>query len=104
MSFNPETISMRNTEVYLKQNVVAEPLFNRWYVWSYLISPATAPQYIANLHLKIIESFIAAPQVHASAYKNPEMIGGPFINYDAGKVGEIRALLERTKREQAHML
>ncbi|NET07738.1 MAG: NAD-dependent epimerase/dehydratase family protein [Symploca sp. SIO2B6] len=28
--------------VYLKPNVIIEPLFNQWYAWSYLISPATA--------------------------------------------------------------
>lgn len=95
---------MRNTSVYLKQNVIAEPLFNQWYVWSYLISPATCPLYIANLHLKIMESFVSAPQIHADAYKNPEMIGGPFINYDASRVNEIKALLEKTRKEQSHML
>jgi L-ascorbate metabolism protein UlaG (beta-lactamase superfamily) len=97
-------IIMKNTNVYLKQNVVAEPLFNQWYAWSYLISPSTGPLYVANLHVKIMESFISAPQIHADAYKNPEMIGGPFINYDPSKVGEIDALLKKTKKEQSHML
>jgi L-ascorbate metabolism protein UlaG (beta-lactamase superfamily) len=95
---------MRNERVYLKQNVVTEPLFNQWYAWSYLISPATAPLYVANLHITIMESFIAAPQVHAAAYKSPEMLGGPFMNYDARKVDEIKELLAKTRREQAHML
>lgn len=90
--------------VYLRQNVVAEPLINQWYAWSYLVSPATAPLYVANLHLKIMESFVAAPRVHASAYKNPEMVGGPFINYDASKVSVIKELLETTRKEQAHMV
>jgi L-ascorbate metabolism protein UlaG (beta-lactamase superfamily) len=95
---------MRNTNVYLRQNLVAEPLFNQWYAWSYLISPATAPMYVTNLHIQIMESFVAAPQVHAAAYKSPEMLGGPFINYDPGKVEDIRALLEKTRKEQAHMV
>jgi L-ascorbate metabolism protein UlaG (beta-lactamase superfamily) len=95
---------VKNNAVYLRQNVIAEPLFNQWYAWSYLISPATAPLYVALLHLQIMESFVAAPQVHAAAYKDPGMLGGPFINYDATKVGDIRELLERTSREQAHML
>ena len=29
-------------QVYLKRNVMIEPLFNQWYAWSYLIAPATA--------------------------------------------------------------
>ena len=42
---------MTNDMVYLRQDVVAEPLFNQWYAWSYLISPMTAAMYIANSHL-----------------------------------------------------
>ncbi len=92
------------TPVYLKQNSQFGPLFNQWYAWTYLIAPATAPRYIANLHLKIMQSFISTPQAHVSALKNPAMRGGPFINYDASRVNDIRALMEKTEREQAHML
>jgi len=90
--------------VYLKQNVQVEPLFNQWYAWTYLVSPATAAMYISNLHLKIMQSFVSAPDVHVAACKNPAMLGGPFIRYGPNKVGEIKALLDRTMREQVHML
>jgi L-ascorbate metabolism protein UlaG (beta-lactamase superfamily) len=90
--------------VYLKPNVLAEPLFNQWYAWPYLIPPATAAMYIANFHLKIMQSFVATPQVHIAALKNPAMMGGPFINYDVNRVDEIRALLEKTRKEQTPML
>ena len=91
-------------KVFLKPNVLFEPLFNQWYAWPFLIAPGTAAMFIANLHLKIMQSFINAPQVHISAMKNPAMLGGPFINYDASKVGAIKALLEKTTTEQRHML
>lgn len=91
-------------KVYLKQNIVAEPLFNQWYAWPYLIPPASAAMYIANSHLKIMRSFISAPQVHVAALKNPAMLGGPFINYDASRAGEIKELVNRTVDEQAPML
>ena len=52
---------MTNQLVYLKPNVVAEPLFNDWYAWAYLISPVTAAMYVANFHLKIMQSFVSAP-------------------------------------------
>ena len=90
--------------VYLKQNVLAEPLFNQWYAWPCLISPATAAMYIANAHVKIMQSFVAAPQVHVAALKNPAMRGGPFINYDATRTAEVKELMERTVKEQSHML
>ena len=90
--------------MYLKPNVLAEPLINQWYAWPNLISPATAAMFIANSHLKIMQSFVASPQVHVSALKNPAMRGGPFINYDASRAGEIKALLDKTTKEQAEML
>lgn len=90
--------------LYFKQNVVVEPLFFQWYAWPYLISPASAAMYIANSHIKIMRSFISSAQMHVSALKNPAMRGGPFINYDANRVSEVKTLLERTTKEQAIML
>ena len=95
---------MVDGSVYLKPNVLVEPLFNQWYAWSALIAPATAAMYVTNSHLKIMQSFVANPQMHVAALKNPAMRGGPFINYDAGKVPEIKALLEKTLREQSHLV
>jgi L-ascorbate metabolism protein UlaG (beta-lactamase superfamily) len=95
---------MMTTNFYLKPNVLAEPLFNNWYVWSYLVSPATAAMYIANSHIKVMQSFVSAPQFHVSALKNPAMNGGSFINYDESRVDEIRSLMEKTIQQQAHML
>ncbi len=95
---------MATEKVYLKQNVLVEPLINQWYAWPCLVSPATAAMFIANSHLKIMQSFVAAPHAHVSALKNPAMRGGPFINYDASRVPEIKRLIDRTVKYQAHML
>jgi L-ascorbate metabolism protein UlaG (beta-lactamase superfamily) len=97
-------MSTDNNEVYLRQDVVAEPLFNRWYAWPLLISPMTAAMYVANSHVKIMQSFVSAPQVHVSALKNPAMRGGPFISYDAGKVNQVRALMQKTLKDQAEII
>lgn len=97
---------MSNTSeaVYLKPNVLAEPLINQWYAWPYLLSPTTLPFYLANFHMKILQSFIAAPQTHVSALKNPAMIGGPFMNCDPSRVPDVKVLLAKTMNEQAHLL
>jgi len=87
--------------VYLRPNVQVEPLVDQWYAWSYLIPPATAARNLALRHLKIMDSFINSPQVHAAAVKNPKMLGGPFIDHDVRRVGEIRALRDETKRRRA---
>ena len=94
---------MHNGPLYLKQNVLVEPLFNQWYAWPYLISPATAAMHIVN-HLKIMQSFVAAPQIHVAALKNPAMRGGPFINYDASKAPGIKLLMEKTSKDHAPLL
>jgi L-ascorbate metabolism protein UlaG (beta-lactamase superfamily) len=83
---------------------MVQPLVNQWYAWSHLIPPASSSMYVLNAHIKIMESFVSNPQAHVSALKNPAMISGPFIHYDASRVPEIKALLDRTKREQAHLL
>ncbi len=95
---------MTSPKVYFRQNILVEPLFNQWYATAFLIPPASASMFIANSHMKIMQSFISAPQVHMAALKNPAMLGGPFINYDAGKVGDIKKLVEKTTQNQSHML
>jgi hypothetical protein len=95
---------MSNAGVYLKHNIVAEPLFNQWHAWSYLIPPTPAAMFIANSHLKVMRSFVSAPEVHVSALKNPAMLGGAFINHPASKAPEIKELMHRTADECAPML
>jgi len=95
---------MQGTKYYLKPNVQVEPLVNQWYAWSHIVAPAQAAMNFANLHLKIMKSYVNAPQVHANAVKNPALLGGPFIDYRGGRLDEIRDLIERTTTEQAHMI
>lgn len=90
--------------MYLKPNVVIEPLFDNWYAWSHLISPATAAMNIVDRHMSIMESYIAAPDIHASAVLNPKMRGGPFMDFGGGRVTEVQALLERTKTQEGHLI
>lgn len=94
-----------NTDLYyLRPNVVFEPLIGRWYAWSHLISPATAAMNVQGRHLKIMNSYIQAPQIHAAAVLNPKMLGGPFMDYKESKVEEIKALKENTIKKQAPLL
>ena len=90
--------------VYLRPNVVAEPLFNNWYAWAYLVSPVTAAMFVANFHLKVMQSFVNSPHTHVNALKNPEMIGGPYINYPPERAEDVRALMQQTVREQPALL
>ena len=83
---------------YLKSTIKAEPLIWRWYAWPHLISPATAACNIVERHLKIMESYVQNPKIHAQAIKDPKMLGGPFIDLNGEKVNEIKLLIESTKQ------
>jgi len=90
--------------VYLKPNLVLEPLVMNWYAWSHLVSPATAAMNITKRHLEIMNSYIESPEVHNAAVKDPKMKGGPFMDLEGNKVEEIRALLAATLEEQNDMV
>lgn len=89
-------VTSENDLVYLKSNVVPEALFNQWYVNSHLLSPLSSGLNIKERHIKIMESYIEDPTLHESAVKKPELVGGPFMNFEEEKVEEVKSLLERT--------
>jgi L-ascorbate metabolism protein UlaG (beta-lactamase superfamily) len=95
---------MKHQPLYLRPNVQVEPLFDQWYAWPHLIPPATAARNVTERHLKIMDSYIAAPQIHANAAKNPKMLGGPFIDLNGQRVSEIRSLRDQTKAQRPHLL
>src|SRR6185369_803165 len=81
-----------------------EPLIDQWYVWAYLVPPHTAARNITQRHLKIMDSYISAPQVHANAVKNPKLLGGPFMDLGGTQVDEVKALREATKLKRADLI
>ncbi|MBD0259315.1 MAG: MBL fold metallo-hydrolase, partial [Cytophagales bacterium] len=95
---------MKNDLVYLKNNVVPEPLVDHWYAWPHLISPATAAMNVLERHLKIMSSYILAPQIHATAVKDPKLLGGPFMDYPENRREQVKQLKEATLKNQARML
>lgn len=92
------------TPLYLRRDLQVEPLLDNWYLWSHLIPPHTAARNLTERHLKIMDSYISAPQVHANAVKNPKMAGGPFIDYGGQRVDEIKALRDQTKQKRRHLI
>jgi L-ascorbate metabolism protein UlaG (beta-lactamase superfamily) len=95
---------MNNERFFLRQNVQLEPLVDQWYAWSHLIPPATAARNLTERHIRIMNSYIGAPQIHASAVKNPKMLGGPFIDYNGKRVDEIRLLRDNSMKERANLV
>lgn len=93
-----------DTYYYLRPNVLFEPLVDRWYAWPHLIPPATAARNISERHLRIMESYIKAPEAHAAAVKNRMLRGGPFMEFGPDRVDEVRALRDRTLSQRADLL
>src|ERR1051326_5820067 len=91
-------------KLYLRPNVQVEPLIDQWYAWPHLIPPATTARNITERHLKIMDSYINMPMVHANAAKTPKMLGGPFIDYAGKRVDEVRTLRDQTKQKRAKLL
>jgi L-ascorbate metabolism protein UlaG (beta-lactamase superfamily) len=89
---------------FLRPDVAAEPLYNQWYAWWYLLAPATAPLFVQNLHVKLMRSFLDAPEMHAMALRNPALRGGPYLDIAVEHAPAVRRLLERTLADQAGAL
>jgi L-ascorbate metabolism protein UlaG (beta-lactamase superfamily) len=84
---------------YLRPDVLFEPLFNQWFALFPLLPPTTAAMVLVQSHLKILKSFVEAPRQHARAVADPKMAGGPFVNISESRAAEVRALLERTVKQ-----
>ena len=95
---------MTDTMMTLSPDVVVEPLVGRWYAWTHLIAPATAALNVAFRHVPQLESFVASPELHVAAVKDPRMRGGPFVDLPVERAGEVRALLDQTRTRQARQI
>lgn len=95
---------MKDQKLFLKPNVVVEPLVDSWYAWAHLIPPATAARNITERHLRIMDSYAASPEAHAAAVKNPKLLGGPFMDLEGNQAEAVSELRERTKRDRAPLI
>jgi L-ascorbate metabolism protein UlaG (beta-lactamase superfamily) len=93
-----------SAQLFLRPDVVVEPLVDRWHAWPHLIPPATAARNLTQRHLPIMESYISNPEAHANAARVPALAGGPFVNYERNQVGEIMRLLDQTKRARGDLI
>lgn len=92
------------TQYYLKPSIKIEPLIWQWYAWPYLIPPTPAACHIVEGHLKMMQSYVQNPQVHAQAVKDPKLLGGPFIDLDGQKVDEVNDLINQTKKDSEKLI
>ncbi len=85
----------------LADATVAEPLVNKWSVWSDLISPVPYSLHMRHYQVKVLSAYLSEPEMHAEACQDPSMFGGPFVDVPVSRVHEIEELLERMRTEQS---
>jgi L-ascorbate metabolism protein UlaG (beta-lactamase superfamily) len=95
---------MDGSLLYLRPNIVAEPLVDGWYAWTHLISPATAARNLTERHLQIIESYIECPEAHEAAVQDPKLIGGPYMDLGRNRLEDVKALRDRTLQERKDLI
>jgi L-ascorbate metabolism protein UlaG (beta-lactamase superfamily) len=91
-------------KLYLKPNVVSEPLILGWYAWPHLLAPHTAACNIVDRHLRIMESYVENPDSHEEAVRSPAFAGGAFMNLPQRRLAEVSSLIEHTRREAADLI
>lgn len=91
-------------QVYLRSNVYFEPLFNKWFMWPYLLAPAPAAMNVANHHLRIMKSFVANAKIHAKSAKDKAMAGSSLVNIPVSKAGEVKTLIDNTVLHYSDLL
>ncbi|MBO9730362.1 MAG: MBL fold metallo-hydrolase [Chitinophaga sp.] len=94
---------MMEKQLYLKPNLVIEPLVDNWYAWSHLISPPTAAMNMVHRHMEIMDSYVMAPDVHFQAVLNPKMRGGPFMDLGGKRIDEVKELQAATRKGSAKL-
>ncbi|WP_395793453.1 MBL fold metallo-hydrolase [Aquimonas sp.] len=94
----------RSTELYLREDVYFEPLFNHWFAWPYLIPPVTAARHMVNTHRRIMTSFVNNYQLHIMAVNEPGMAGAEFLNCTQEQVADIRRLIDEIDSHHADMV
>jgi L-ascorbate metabolism protein UlaG (beta-lactamase superfamily) len=90
--------------MYLRPNIMIEPLIDQWYAWPHLIPPATAARNITERHFRIMDSYIANPAAHAAAVQNPKLLGGPFMDFDCDRAADVKRLRDRTAVKRAGLI
>lgn len=91
-------------KVYLRSDVYFEPLFNKWFMWPYLMAPASAAMNVANHHLKLMKSFAANAKIHAKSAKKKALAGSSLVNIPVEKVGEVQQLIKSTTEHYGDLI
>jgi L-ascorbate metabolism protein UlaG (beta-lactamase superfamily) len=97
-------MEMDDAEVFLRPDVIIEPLTDGFYAWLHTVAPVQAAMNLAFMQIPLLESYLQSPQVHINASRNPALRGSFFVNIQSDRRQDIRNLLATIKRDRADML
>jgi L-ascorbate metabolism protein UlaG (beta-lactamase superfamily) len=95
---------MVDEAMFLRPDVIIEPLVDGFYAWMHTVTPVQAAMNLAFVQVPLLESYIQSPLVHINASRNPELRGGFFVGIEESRSAEVADLLAAIKRDRAEML
>ncbi len=87
-----------STPVWLSPQARVEPLVARFLADAHLVPPIQGALNLVRHRLPILKSFLEHPARHAAAARDPNFLGGGFVDLDASHVPEVSALVQRIER------
>jgi L-ascorbate metabolism protein UlaG (beta-lactamase superfamily) len=88
----------------LKPSVNIDPMIMGWYAWPHLVAPHTLAMNVVNRHLKVMSSYVQAPELHAEALKSSKLKGAPFLDLPAEKSHLVQGLISETETVGADLI
>ena len=88
----------------LADTTVIEPLVDQWSAWAHLIPPVAAGLHLANYQIKTLQSYLENPEMHLQAARNPNLVGGPFVDIPSHRLEEVRELVDAMKQRRARSI
>jgi L-ascorbate metabolism protein UlaG (beta-lactamase superfamily) len=95
---------MSGERVFLRSDVCAEPLVDRFYASLLMAAPVPGAMNLAFLLVPLLESYLRSPRVHVNACRNPGLRGGFFVDVAEERAGEVADLLASIRAGRAGLL
>jgi L-ascorbate metabolism protein UlaG (beta-lactamase superfamily) len=74
-----------------------EALVGRFPAWPHVVAPVPYSLHLANYQMKVLESYLANPELHEKACANPKLRGGAFVCVSASSSSQVQALFNKMR-------
>jgi Diiron non-heme beta-hydroxylase N-terminal domain len=74
-----------------------EALVGRFPAWPHVVAPVPYSLHLANYQMKVLESYLANPDLHEKACANPKLLGSAFVRVSASSSSQVQALFNKMR-------